>query len=48
MGTFTILSNLELVHHTNQALKAFNFKKDIDYIVREGKVQIIDEFTEEF
>ena len=39
-------SNLELVHHTNQALKAnLIFKKDKDYIVREGKVQIIDEFT---
>ncbi len=39
-------ANLELVHHTNQALKAnLIFKKDIDYIVRDGKVQIIDEFT---
>ena len=38
--------NLDLVHHTNQALKAnLIFKKDTDYIVREGKVQIIDEFT---
>ena len=39
-------ANLELVHHTNQALKAsLIFKKDKDYIVRDGKVQIIDEFT---
>ena len=38
--------NLSLVHHINQALKAnLLFKKDTDYIVREGKVQIIDEFT---
>ena len=38
--------NLDLVHHTNQALKAnLIFKKNIDYIVKEGKVQIIDEFT---
>ena len=38
--------NLDLVHHINQALKAnFLFKKDTDYIVRDGKVQIIDEFT---
>ena len=38
--------NLNLVHHVNQALKAnFLFKKDVDYILREGKVQIIDEFT---
>ena len=45
-GNFYDPANLELVHHTNQALKAnLIFKKDIDYIVRDGKVQIIDEFT---
>ena len=39
-------ANLDLVHHVNQALKAnFLFRKDTDYIVRENKVQIIDEFT---
>ena len=39
-------ANLDLVHHINQALKAnFLFGKDTDYIVRDGKVQIIDEFT---
>ena len=39
-------ANLDLVHHVNQALKAnLLFRKDTDYIVREGKVQIIDEFT---
>ena len=39
-------ANLDLVHHVNQALKAnFLFNKDTDYIVRQGKVQIIDEFT---
>jgi len=38
--------NLSLVHHVNQSLKAnFLFNKDVDYIVRENKVQIIDEFT---
>ncbi len=38
--------NLNLVHHVNQSLKAnFLFNKDVDYIVREQKVQIIDEFT---
>ncbi len=38
--------NLSLVHHVNQALKAnLIFKKDTDYIVRNGKVEIIDEFT---
>ena len=39
-------ANLDLVHHINQALKAnLLFKNDTDYIVRDGKVQIIDEFT---
>jgi len=38
--------NLSLVHHINQALKANHlFQKDTDYIVRDGSVQIIDEFT---
>jgi len=38
--------NLNLVHHVNQALKAnFLFNKDVDYILRDNKVQIIDEFT---
>ncbi len=45
-GNFYDPANLELVHLTNQALKAnLIFRKDTDYIVREGKVQIIDEFT---
>jgi len=39
-------ANLDLVHHVNQALKAnLLFNKDTDYIVRDSKVQIIDEFT---
>ena len=38
--------NIGLVHHVNQALRAnFLFSKDTDYIVRDGKVEIIDEFT---
>ena len=38
--------NINLVHHINQALKAnLLFLKDTDYIVRDNKVQIIDEFT---
>jgi len=40
------IANTQVVHHLNQALKAnVMFKKDIDYIVKEGKVVIIDEFT---
>ena len=38
--------NLSLVHHINQALKAnLLFRRDTDYMVRDRKVQIIDEFT---
>ncbi|QHL91381.1 preprotein translocase subunit SecA [Sphingomonas changnyeongensis] len=38
--------NTQVVHHLNQALRAnVMFKRDIDYIVRGGKVVIIDEFT---
>jgi len=38
--------NINLVHHINQALKAnLLFLKDTDYIVRDNKIQIIDEFT---
>ena len=40
------IANTQVVHHLNQALKAnVMFKKDIDYIVKDGKVIIIDEFT---
>ncbi len=36
----------ELVHHINQALKAnFIFKRDKDYVVADGQVKIVDEFT---
>ena len=38
--------NLTLLHHINQALKANGvMRKDIDYIVEDGEVVIIDEFT---
>lgn len=40
------LSNIALRHHVNQALKArYIMKKDVDYVVREGEVIIVDEFT---
>ncbi len=40
------IANTQVVHHLNQALKAnVMFKKDIDYIVKDGKIVIIDEFT---
>jgi len=38
--------NIETLHHVNQALKAHTlFKRDVDYIVKEGQVIIVDEFT---
>ncbi|HPI90927.1 MAG TPA: preprotein translocase subunit SecA, partial [Spirochaetota bacterium] len=38
--------NIEIVHHVNQALKAHTlFTRDVDYIVNEGQVVIVDEFT---
>ncbi len=38
--------NTQVVHHVNQALRAnIMFKRDTDYIVKDGKVVIIDEFT---
>lgn len=40
------IQNMSIVHHVNQALKAHHlFKRDVDYIVKNGKVIIIDEFT---
>lgn len=39
-------NNISIVHHVNQALKAHKiFKNEIDYIVKDGAVVIIDEFT---
>ncbi len=40
------IENTELYHHINQALKANNLmKRDIDYVVKDGQVVIVDEFT---
>ena len=40
------IENLNILHHVNQALKAnVLFKRDVDYIVRDGQVLIVDEFT---
>jgi preprotein translocase subunit SecA len=39
-------SQMETLHHVNQALKAHTlFKNDVDYIVADGQVVIVDEFT---
>ncbi len=39
-------SNIELVHHALQALRAHHlFKRDVEYVVKDGEVVIVDEFT---
>ena len=43
---FNDLDNSEIVHHVTQSLRAHGvMKKDIDYIVKDGEVLIVDEFT---
>ncbi|HJM69199.1 MAG TPA: preprotein translocase subunit SecA, partial [Candidatus Babeliales bacterium] len=40
------IENIKLLHHITQALKANTlFRLDVDYVVRDGKVAIVDEFT---
>jgi preprotein translocase subunit SecA len=39
-------TNMQLVNHLNQALKAESlFQRDVDYVVQDGEVKIVDEFT---
>ena len=46
MGNLYDPSNYLYIHALNQALKAhYLFKKDVDYIVKDGEVLIVDEFT---
>ena len=46
LENFNDLENSTLVHHVNQALRAYGImKKAIDYIVKDGEVLIVDEFT---
>ncbi len=45
-GSLYDMANIALVHHADQALRAHKmFQKDVDYIVKDDKVVIIDEFT---
>ena len=45
-GSLYDIHNISLVHHVNQALKAHKlFARDVDYMVKDDKVMIIDEFT---
>jgi preprotein translocase subunit SecA len=48
LGVENIYENtqIDLIHHINQALRAHVlFKRDVDYMIKEGKVVIVDEFT---
>ncbi len=39
-------ANMDILHHINQALKAHTlYKRDSEYVVKDGEVQIVDEFT---
>lgn len=39
-------TNMRLVHHINQALRAHHlFRRDVDYVVKDGEIVIVDEFT---
>ena len=45
-GSLYTEDNFEFIHYFTQALKAHNlYQKDVDYVVQEGTVQIVDEFT---
>jgi preprotein translocase subunit SecA len=38
--------NVEIIHHINQALRAHTlYKRDVEYVVKDGEVIIVDEFT---
>jgi preprotein translocase subunit SecA len=40
------MRNIEILHHVNQSLRAHTlFKNEVDYVIREGKIIIVDEFT---
>ena len=46
VGNLYSLENAILTHHLDQALKAnYLFEKDVDYVVKDGEIIIVDEFT---
>ncbi len=46
LGVDNLSEDMELMHHANAALKAHAlFKLDVDYVVKDGQVIIVDEFT---
>ncbi len=45
-GNLYDIQNVSLVHHVNQALRAHKmFTLDVDYVVKDGRIVIVDEFT---
>lgn len=45
-GLFSDVSHADMAHKIQQAIKAHNlFKKDVDYVVKDGQIVIVDEFT---
>lgn len=46
IGNLYDIRNIEVLHHVNQSLRAHTlFKNEVDYVIRDGKVIIVDEFT---
>ena len=46
LENYSDIENATLTHHINQALKAHGImKKDVDYVVKDGEIIIVDEFT---
>jgi len=46
LSNLSDISNVAYLHHVNQALRAHTlYKKDVDYVVKDGEVIIVDEFT---
>jgi preprotein translocase subunit SecA len=45
-GSLYDINHVPVVHHVNQALRAHKlFTRDVDYMIRNGQVMIVDEFT---
>ena len=46
VGNLYDAANMETLHHVNQGLRAHTlFKRDVDYMIKDGQVLIVDEFT---
>jgi preprotein translocase subunit SecA len=46
LENLTHIDNLEIYHHINQALRAHKLmEKDVDYVIKDGEILIVDEFT---